>query len=1023
MKRILIILVLICSTPVFSQSSDKYNSEFENFYRAEDLFEKEQYAAARKEFRVFINNYAFPNNPMYIKALYYEAVSALALYNNDAIVLLKDFNKNYPESIYKQAIYFKLGKHFYYKKKYEVALTWFNKLSIQDIEEEDRDEFYFKVGYANFKQKAFEAARSSFYEVKEGGSQYASPALYYYSHIAYQNEKYQTALLGFLKLEGDEKFGKVVPYYITQIYYLQGKYELVTEYAKKISTTDKIVNEKDMDHLIGDAFYRTGKYDEAVPYLERYNKAKVTTREDDYRLGYSYFKSRSYMKGIRLFDLVKKTKDSLGQVAFYHIGESMLKLENLVSARAGFDGASRINANQRIQEDALYNFAVLSYKLDINPYDEAVEAFEQYLSKYPESSRRDDVYQYLMNVYMSTNNYPKALASLDKIPNKDIRLKTAYQVITFNQGVERFQKADYPAAISSFNLVNKYPIDPVISGKSIYWIADANFRLRKFDKAIEGYNRFSVLPSTLAKELQTEAHYNIGFAYLEKKELAKSNEAFRLYLQNNPENKHKRADATMRVADNYFVLKENQLAIRFYKEALVLNSGFEDQALFYMAKTYGYSGDPQTKILHLLNIVNNYKGSKYLQVAIYSIAETYHSEGNLTKAIQYFKKIVFDYPSSALLVTSKLSIADIHFKQVEYSKSESEYREILDKHGSDTQVCDRAVRGLIDIYKASQQLEKIDGLISEYECANFSEIEKEDLYYTPAMEAYDAELYEKAIPLFETYLSKFPNGRYKNEVKNYMWNCHYELGDIESAVAQYMETLDGPDNGFTELAASRVANFLYNEGRYEEVIRYYKKLEEISSTPDIIFNAQLGMMRSNFLIENWASSAKYADIVLGNSEINNDLKLEANYAKGMANYNLKTYDTAKTSLIWVFSNTTTVKAAEARYTLAEIFYMQDFLDDSNDEVTGLLKQKPAYNFWIARGLILSTRILIKQDNLFEAEQKLKSVIEHYSIPDDGILDEANQLWDELMQLKNQPKEIEPEEEEVIEINESNEGGN
>ena len=57
MKRILIILVLICSTPVFSQSSDKYNSEFENFYRAEDLFEKEQYAAARKEFSVFTVSY------------------------------------------------------------------------------------------------------------------------------------------------------------------------------------------------------------------------------------------------------------------------------------------------------------------------------------------------------------------------------------------------------------------------------------------------------------------------------------------------------------------------------------------------------------------------------------------------------------------------------------------------------------------------------------------------------------------------------------------------------------------------------------------------------------------------------------------------------------------------------------------------------------------------------------------------------------------------------------------------------
>jgi hypothetical protein len=62
-----------------------------------------------------------------------------------------------------------------------------------------------------------------------------------------------------------------------------------------------------------------------------------------------------------------------------------------------------------------------------------------------------------------------------------------------------------------------------------------------------------------------------------------------------------------------------------------------------------------------------------------------------------------------------------------------------------------------------------------------------------------------------------------------------------------------------------------------------------------------------------------------------------------------------------------------------------------------------------------------QDDLFQAEQTLKSVIDHYPDEDDGILAEANELWDELMQLKNQPKSVQEEEETVIEVNE--EGGN
>ena len=1020
MKRILIILTLFISSSLFAQTSDKYNSEYENYYRAEDLFEKEQYGSARKEFRIFIDGFDHPNDPMYIKAMYYEAVSALELYNNDAITLLENFNQNYPESIYKTTIYFKIGKNLYYKKKYKDALVWLNKLSYQDVDAENRNEFFFKIGYASFKTKDFEAARSAFYEVKDGDSQYASPSMYYFSHIAYQNEKYQTALDGFLKLENDEKFGKVVPYYIAQIYYLQGKYEEVTIYAEKISEKGSIVNEKDMNHLIGDAFYRTGKYKEAVPYLEKYNKAKKTTREEDYRLGYAYYKSGSYPKAVRLFDRVKKKEDSLGQIAFYHIGESMLQQENLVSARSAFEGAAFIDKDPKIQEDALYNYAILSYKLDINPYDEAVEAFEMYLNKYPNSARTEDVYQYLVNVYMTTNNYPKAIASLDKIPNKDIRLKTAYQIIAFNQGVDHFQKSNFPAAIQSFDLVGKYPIDPSVSGKAIYWKADANYKLSKFDDAIAGYHSFSLLPGQ-DKLLKSEANYNSGYAHLRNDDLGKSTESFRLYIQNNPENKHKKSDALMRIADNFFVQKENEQAIKYYQQAVDLKAGFEDQALFYMAKTYGFSGNTHKKINKLLTIVNEYKKSKYYQLSIYEIAESYLSESEFDKAMKYYKIIIFDYPSSQLVVESKMSVADIYFKKGEFSKAENDYNAILTKYGTDLKVCERSVLGIIDVYKASQQLEKIDAILEQYSCANISADEKEGLYYLPAVEAYNDSSYQQAITLFDKYLAKFPNGKYSSDVKIFRANSYYKTEDIPKAVTLYREILEGPNNGYTELMASRVAHYLYTEENFEDVIQYYKTLEQVSSTPAVIFNAKLGLMRSYFLTENWANSALYATRVLENKEINGDIKLEANYAKGMANYNINNYDAAKVALVWVFENTTTVKAAEARYTLADVFYKQNYLDHASDEIKALLKQKPTYNYWIAKGLILRTKILIKQDQLFEAEQNLKSVLDHYPIQDDGVLDEANQLWDELMQLKNQPKEIVPEEEQIIEINDQNEG--
>ena len=1041
MNKIILFLALMYSVLSYGQSSEKYNSEYENFFRAEELYEKAQYAAARREFRNFIDEFDHPNDPMYIKASYYEAISALELYNNDAVTLLLAFNKNYPESIYLPNIYFKLGKYYYYKKKYKDALAWFSKLTKQDVDEDNQDEYFFKIGYANFKLKNFVEARGAFYEIKDGSSQYASPALYYFSYIAYQDESYQLALDGFLKLQDNEQFGNIVPYYIAQIYYLQGKYEELTEYAPKVSLKKGSTNESNLNFLIGDAYYRIGKYAEAVPYLEKYNKVSKTTRDEDYRLGFAYYKSNKCNKAIPLFDKVKKIEDSLGQAAYYHIAECMLKLENLVSARSAFEGAAFIDMDPKISKDALYNYAILSYKLDINPYNEAVEAFELYLSKYPNSDRRDDIYQYLVNVYTSTNNYSEALISLNNLPVLDINLKTAYQLISFNQGVKRFQQGNYQGAIQSFDMVKKYPIDGSILGQSIFWIADAEFRLQHFDDAISKYKAFVTMPS-VNPNLQSEARYNIGYAYLKKADiyhnqdrlakkremLDKAIESFRLFIQGNPPGKQKEADANIRIADAYYVKKENEQAVKFYKETVSLNSGYEDQALFYMAKTYGYmDGKLNNKISTLSKIIDDYKDSKYLLAAIQEIAKSYMAVGQFDKALTYFNQIIFDYPSSALVVDAKINAADIYFKQGKYSKAETGYLDVMEKNGSDQAICKRVAEGLKDLYIAMDQLEKIDALESQYACVSISADEKENLYYLPAIELYgddtksDVERYGGAIPKFEKYLEKFPTGRYKNDVQNYLADCHYNLGQIDIAIPIYRETLQGPTTGFSELAASRVSHYLYNEGSYEEVIPYYKLLTQISSNPEAVTNAEIGLMRSYFLIENWLQSSIYADLVIGKSQTNNELLLEAYYAKGMSNFNLDYYGDAKSALEWVTDNTTTQKAAEAKFSLAIMEYKQDNIIEADEEIAELLKMKPTYNYWVARGLILRTRILIQLEDLFEAEQNLKSVIDHYPIEDDGVLDEANQLWDELMQLKDKPKEIEEEVDPIIEIEED--GGN
>jgi tetratricopeptide (TPR) repeat protein len=1012
-------LVLIESGFSFSQTSDKYNSKYENFFRAEELYSKQQYSAARIEFRNFINNFQEKNDPYFVKALYYEGISALELFNNDAITLLESFNRNYPESIYKHTIYFRIGKYYYQKKDYKTTLHWFEQLSKYNLNKEDLDEYYFKLGYSYFETGNFLAARNAFFEVKEGNSTYAPPALYYYSHIAYEDKSYQTALEGFEKLVLIQEFKQISQNYIIQIYYRLGRFEDVV--AKGPAFLDSVSGNTllEMTHLIGDAYFELGKYDESVPYLRDFNQQAKTKREDDYQLAYALYKSSSYEAAIELFDKVAKVKDTLGQISLYHIAESYMKIGNNAYARTAFEAAAVIPIDPRIQEDALYNYAILSYKLDINPYDEAIEALELYLNKFPNSDRKNEVYEYLLNVYTQTNNYALALKSLDKILDKDYRLKSAYQIIAYNQGVSLFQKGMYEKSITAFDLVEKYNMDDKITANAKFWTSDAYFQTKKVDKAINGFKEFISIPGTAVSPFRKDAFYNIGYAYLGKNKINEAVEYFRLYLQeSNLNDKEQKADVLLRLGDAYYTTKQNDLAIKYYQELVTFNHVNQDKALYFLAKTYGYKNEIDNKIISLLDIINNYPKSKYIVVSIQEVGLSHRYKNEDAKAMKYFAQLIKDYPNAPLVKDAMIETADIYYKQKDYANAEKYYETVLREYQSNRTTCARAMRGIVEIYKAQRTPEKVESLVAKYPCADFSLDDQEEVYYNSAIEPYLDSSFQESIPELNKYLSKFPKGKYMIELKSYLANCYYRTNQEEKSVEVYKEILQLPTTDFSELAAIRVSKYFYNIADYQLALPYYLKLENLSTRPDVLHNTQIGAMRCNYMLKNWADAVDYSTKVLASSQTNNNVKLEAEFARGMSYFNLQKYIEAEKSLSWVVKNTTTVFAAESRYSIAEIRFANKEIDKTETEIRELLKMKPAYDFWVAKGLILQSRVLIAKKDLFQAEYTLKSVIDNYPDQEDGVIIQANQLWDELMQLKNKPKDVKEPGTTVIEIKEN-----
>ena len=324
----------------------------------------------------------------------------------------------------------------------------------------------------------------------------------------------------------------------------------------------------------------------------------------------------------------------------------------------------------------------------------------------------------------------------------------------------------------------------------------------------------------------------------------------------------------------------------------------------------------------------------------------------------------------------------------------------MDANLNNNDICLKSATGLKNVYLAKGQTDKVEDLISKYPCAQISSEEIENLYYEPAEKSYTDSLFSAAIPKFETYLSKFPQGRYAAEALFFLGDCYGRNLNSAKKIELYKQLLELPVCSYSESSAAFVSQQLYNSGEYEQSQNYYFILEKISTKPNTQYAAKLGVMRSSFLLQNYDTAAVYSKLILETTNISNSVKVEAEYSKGMSNFQLNNFAEALPSLTWISKNTTTSWASEAQFHIAMIYFIQKDLVKADAEARALLKMKPTYNYWIARALILQSKICIEQNNLFQAEQTINSVLDHYPEKEDGIITEANEVKVTIENLKN-----------------------
>lgn len=976
-----------CVAPALAQRPAHYEHPDADLVHAQELFDKAKYGAAQYELEQVIARIRDPYNGSRIEAEFLSAICAVRLFHDDASHRLLAFLDRHPENFHVQAVQLELFRHFFNLKRWNDALAYAAKVDATALGASDREEFAFKKGYAHFQTGDMDKALIELAKVKDGTSLFAAPATYYTAHIHYTRRNYETALQGFEKLKDDENFGRIVPYYIAQIQFLQGHYDALLEYTKPLlAEGDGGKRTGDINRLAGEAYFRTGQYSEALPYLEKSLQRVGVERGDRYIAGYAYYKNGDHKKAIDQFmQVVNNATDSLAQLAAYHMADSYLKLNEKNYARNAFKKAYDLGNDPQVTEDALFNYAKLAYELSFDPYNEAIIALREYMAKYPGSARHDEAQEFLLSVFLKTKNYEEALKALDAIRTKDFRLQAAYQKLAYDRGIELYEGHQYAAAVPFFAQALKFPVDQEANARTHFWMGESYYAQGDYTAALGKYDDLRNSGGAYATDLYEQASYSMGYCYFKQKIYAEAATSFRRFVDVAGIPRDQKADALVRIGDCYFVAKDEPTAMSWYDKAIAAGTEARDYAMFQKGLCQGLAKQPAEKIATLKKLLSEKPNSAYAADAKFELGETYIGLEKDAEALSFYQQVIDQHPNSPQVRQSMLQRALIHRRQGKTDQALQEFKEVVTKY-PDMESARDALAGIESIYVEQGRVGEYEAYVKGLTFFDASTLDLDEKYYQSAEAAYNAGDCDRAVGGFQDYITKYPQGAYVVNAQFNSADCLYRAKNYKAALPGFEYVVQRGAPQFIESALYAASDILYRDQRWEGALEYFTQLEARASRPENVLAAQVGQLRCLRELGRTEAAATVAEKVLKNATADAELKAEAGLAAAQGALDKNDLEGAYTKLKAVSTAARNATGAEAKYRMAYVRYLQKKYRDAEKEVFDLVQKFPSYDHWKARGFILLGDVYVQLDDRFQAKTTLQSVVDHCTEPD--LVEEA-----------------------------------
>ncbi len=989
----------------YAQSTKTYNDPDADFKQAKELYQQQKFSLAYPLFeKLYLDDERKSSIPISVQteAKYYSIVCRLQLNDVTAVDAANDFISLEHNAPRIEMMCYQLGEYYYKHQDFADALDNYERANVANLSNTEIATMKFHEGYVYFTMQKFNDAKPLFESISQiqNDPNYYD-ANYYYGYIAFSEKNYAQALTSFQTIEQQQKYQPIIPYYIAEIYYYRGEKDKALEYAEKTLQSNNQFYDLQLREFVGHIYFEKGNYKKALPYLEKYvsNTQKVS-REDLYELSYCYYDAAQYKQASQGFKELGGKQDTIAQNSMYLLGDSYLKLANKSGARNAFLFCSLNSSNAQQKEVSKFNYAKLSVELGYT--DVALNELKGFIAAYPNSQYNTEAKELLVNVLSNTNNYEDALNLIQTLQSHSEVVKKAYPKILYGRAVELINDQQLSQADNLLNEIFSAEYNEQYTTYANFWKGEIAYRNNVFDSGVYYLREYLKTPSTYGEVSAMHANYTLGYCYMRQQDYDDALKSFTSVTTSiNNNSQPLQTDAYLREADCYFMKKSFSKALQMYETVINDQLPAADYALYQKAVIAGANSQYAQKVSLLQSIQNRYPSSPLVADANMEVANTYLASEQYEAAIKPLTVIIAG-KNDAFKPQAYLKLGVSYYNLKDNQNALNSFQKLITTYPNAPE-SDEAVDYVRDIFI---DMQKPDDFVAFMQKAGkpVSFSEQDSLTFVAAQSAYNNRSFDNALQGFSNYLSKFPDGQYAVEANYLSADIYNTRKDFKHAITYYNNVAQKAPNSYAEISVLQAARISYFElNDYKQAEQYFTQLKSLATTPENKLESERGLLRCQYKLNEISDALPNAQDLLQQKGIASDDKAMANLIIAKNYQNNNQLDEASDAYKTVVSTGKSEYSAEARYHIAEILFIQNKFPDAEKAGFDVINKAGSYDYWITKAYILLGDVYLKEQDYFNAEATLRSVVQNAT--DADLKKEAQQKLDAVLAEKDKNSKV------------------